>query len=107
MADGGFIDMTDFVPGADTSREFRDALGRFATGVTVVTCQCDLGPMGIHASGVGCIRIRIESHDFLQQGFQFRSVNFKDGRDVVPHIDAGDVGLADLLGESSGCKIED
>ena len=57
MADGGFIDMTDFVPGADTSREFRDALGRFATGVTVVTCQCDLGPMGITANSFSSLSL--------------------------------------------------
>lgn len=38
-----------FVPGPRTRRAFRDALGRFATGVTVVTCEGD-GPVGITAN---------------------------------------------------------
>ncbi|MBV7379146.1 flavin reductase family protein [Maritimibacter dapengensis] len=40
--------MTDsFIPAPDTAREMRDALGLFATGVTVVTCQTPRGPLGI------------------------------------------------------------
>lgn len=38
-----------FVPGPSTKRALRDALGRFATGVTVVTCEAD-GPLGITAN---------------------------------------------------------
>jgi flavin reductase (DIM6/NTAB) family NADH-FMN oxidoreductase RutF len=38
-----------FVPGPGRKRAFRDALGRFATGVTVVTCEGD-GPLGITAN---------------------------------------------------------
>ena len=36
-----------FVPGPETSRAFRDALGCFATGVTVVTTMTAQGPLGI------------------------------------------------------------
>lgn len=36
-----------FVPAPDNSRAMRDALGLFATGVTVVTCQSPRGPLGI------------------------------------------------------------
>ena len=39
--------MNRFVPGPDTAHDFRAALGRFATGVTVVTCQSQLGPLGM------------------------------------------------------------
>jgi len=35
------------VPGPDTERDFRNALGRFTTGVTVVTTTTDSGPIGI------------------------------------------------------------
>jgi flavin reductase (DIM6/NTAB) family NADH-FMN oxidoreductase RutF len=38
---------TSFIPGADTARAYRDALGCFATGVTVVTTQTDSGPLAI------------------------------------------------------------
>lgn len=36
-----------FVPGPENQRAFRDALGRFATGVTVVTTEADGNPLGI------------------------------------------------------------
>ncbi len=36
-----------FDPSVEDSRAFRDALGRFATGVTVVTCASDAGPQGM------------------------------------------------------------
>ena len=39
-----------FIPGPDTERRFRDALGRFATGVTVVTALGAKGPVGITAN---------------------------------------------------------
>lgn len=41
---------TEFTPSADTTRALRDTLSRFATGVTVVTCQTPEGPMGITAN---------------------------------------------------------
>ena len=46
-----------FVPGPDTQRELRDALGRFATGVTVVTCRAD-GPLGITANSFASVSLR-------------------------------------------------
>lgn len=49
--------LTRFAPGPDTSREFRDALGRFATGVTVVTCQSSLGPLGITANSFASVSL--------------------------------------------------
>ncbi|MCB1389030.1 MAG: flavin reductase family protein [Rhodobacteraceae bacterium] len=39
-----------FVPGPGQQRAFRDALGAFATGVTVITTQSDIGPLGITAN---------------------------------------------------------
>ncbi|WP_413719661.1 flavin reductase family protein [Silicimonas sp. MF1-12-2] len=48
---------TSFTPGPDTVRAFRDALGRFATGVTVVTCQSDLGPLGITANSFASLSL--------------------------------------------------
>ena len=45
-----------FAPGPDTAREFRDALGRFATGVTVVTCWAD-GPLGITANSFSSVSL--------------------------------------------------
>lgn len=39
--------MARFTPGPDTERDFRNALGCFATGVTVVTCNSPHGPVGM------------------------------------------------------------
>ncbi|MGB7316435.1 MAG: flavin reductase family protein [Planktotalea sp.] len=46
-----------FEPGADTARAFRDALGRFATGVTVITCNSDMGPLGITANSFASVSL--------------------------------------------------
>ena len=58
MADGGaYRPMTSFTPSKDTEREFRDALGRFATGVTVVTCATEQGPLGITANSFASVSL--------------------------------------------------
>lgn len=46
-----------FEPGEGTSRAFRDALGRFATGVTVVTCDSEIGPIGITANSFASVSL--------------------------------------------------
>lgn len=59
MADGSGerIAMQSVVPGPETTRDFRDALGRFATGVCVVTCDSDLGPLGITANSFASVSL--------------------------------------------------
>lgn len=49
--------MTSFVPGPERKREFRDALGRFATGVTVVTTATPEGPVGITANSFASVSL--------------------------------------------------
>ena len=49
--------MNRFVPGPDTAHDFRAALSRFATGVTVVTCQCDLGPLGMTVNSFASVSL--------------------------------------------------
>ena len=56
MADGGGL-MTDFVPGPDTARLFRNTLGQFATGVTVVTAPGPDGPMAIVANSFASVSL--------------------------------------------------
>lgn len=45
-----------FEPGSDP-RAFRDALGQFGTGVTVVTCESPAGPMGITANSFASVSL--------------------------------------------------
>lgn len=40
-----------------TDRELRDAFGRFATGVTVVTTRADTGPLGITANSFASVSL--------------------------------------------------
>lgn len=57
MADGS-LQMAGhraFVPDAAHQRAFRDALGQFATGVTVVTVATPDGPMGMTANSFSSI----------------------------------------------------
>jgi flavin reductase (DIM6/NTAB) family NADH-FMN oxidoreductase RutF len=49
--------METFIPGPDTERDFRHALGQFATGVTVVTCASAEGPVGITANSFASVSL--------------------------------------------------
>ncbi|WP_127110483.1 flavin reductase family protein [Pararhodobacter zhoushanensis] len=46
-----------FVPGPATERAFRDALGAYATGVTVITTKSDVGPLGITANSFASLSL--------------------------------------------------
>jgi flavin reductase (DIM6/NTAB) family NADH-FMN oxidoreductase RutF len=56
MADGGTMTGNDFAPETDP-RAFRDALGRFATGITVITTATDAGPMGFTANSFAAVSL--------------------------------------------------
>lgn len=47
----------EFTPGPDTRRALRDALGRFATGVTVITCRGPDGPLGITVNSFASVSL--------------------------------------------------
>ncbi|QDY69253.1 flavin reductase family protein [Qingshengfaniella alkalisoli] len=49
--------MKSFVPGPDTQKAFREALGQFATGVTVVTTNSPDGPIGITANSFASVSL--------------------------------------------------
>lgn len=58
MADGGHKPtMTSITPGPDTQRDFRTALGMFATGVTLVTADSEIGPLGITANSFASLSL--------------------------------------------------
>jgi len=48
---------TRFTPGPDSARDFRDALGRFTTGVTIITCKSEFGPLGITANSFASVSL--------------------------------------------------
>lgn len=47
----------NLIPGPDTERAFRDALGCFGTGVTVVTTRTATGPLAITANSFASVSI--------------------------------------------------
>lgn len=57
MADGGRMQDQDFIPDAANARAFRDALGRYATGVTAVTITSSEGPMGFLANSFAAVSL--------------------------------------------------
>ena len=48
---------TTFTPGPDTARAFREALGCFGTGVTVVTAVSDGAPIGMTANSFASLSL--------------------------------------------------
>jgi flavin reductase (DIM6/NTAB) family NADH-FMN oxidoreductase RutF len=58
MQDGLTPDMPyDFVPGPETGRAYRDALGQFGTGVTIITAEGSDGPMGMTANSFASVSL--------------------------------------------------
>lgn len=57
MADGAPMTETGFAPSAETARAFRDALGQFATGVTLATIDGPAGPMGFTANSFSSVSL--------------------------------------------------
>jgi flavin reductase (DIM6/NTAB) family NADH-FMN oxidoreductase RutF len=57
MADGGHMHPAEFAPGPATTRALRDALGCFATGVTLITIDSAEGPMGFAANSFASVSL--------------------------------------------------
>lgn len=55
--DGQAAPLTSFVPGPERRRELRDALGRYGTGVTIVTADTPDGPVGITANSFASVSL--------------------------------------------------
>lgn len=51
------IDMTQFLPGPGMERAYRDALGTFATGVTIVTAAAPDGPVAITVNSFASVSL--------------------------------------------------
>ena len=47
----------EFIPGSGNSREFRNALGQFGTGVTIVTTSSEQGPIGITVNSFASVSL--------------------------------------------------
>ncbi|WP_420326804.1 flavin reductase family protein [Mameliella sp.] len=77
--------MQTFDP-AEDSRAFREALGSFATGVTVVTAQGPEGPVGITASSFASVSLDPPLVLWSPQKSSRRFPLFRDARHYAIHV---------------------
>lgn len=86
MQDGSFTAMKTFVPDTGNPRAFRDALGRFATGVTVVTIAGADGPMGFTANSFSSLSIAPPLVLWSPARAASRFKAFADARQYAIHV---------------------
>ena len=78
--------MNRFVPGPDTAHSYRAALGRFATGVTVVTCQSDVGPLGMTVNSFASVSMDPPLVLWSPAKSSTRHQSFVDAKRFVVHV---------------------
>lgn len=75
--------MQSFTPGPGTRRAFRDSLGRFGTGVTVVTAP---GPVGITANSFASVSLDPPLVLWSVDCGSDRFVDFRTARHTAIHV---------------------
>ncbi|MFC7705064.1 flavin reductase family protein [Plastorhodobacter daqingensis] len=91
MPDGGYgVSDESFVPGPATARVFRDALGRFATGITVVTAGGDAGPVGLTANSFASVSLDPALVLWSPAKSSSRFERFMSARQYAIHVLAAD-----------------
>ncbi len=75
-----------FQPGPDTQRSFRDALGRFATGVTIVTTQTPDGPIAITANSFASLSLDPPLVLWSPAKASSRFAHFADAKHFAIHV---------------------
>ena len=83
---------TSLVPDAQNTRAYRDALGKFGTGVTVVTINGENGPIGMTANSFASVS--------LDPALVLWSLSKSSGR-YQPYFDASDYAIH-VLQENQG-----
>jgi flavin reductase (DIM6/NTAB) family NADH-FMN oxidoreductase RutF len=86
MADGALDIDHSFVPSADTARALRDALGQFATGVTLITIDGPNGPMGFTANSFSSLSLEPALILWSIAKSSRRYVPFSTARHFAVHI---------------------
>lgn len=103
--------MPNFTPDQENERAFRDALGRFATGVTVVTTQGPDGPLAITANSFAAVSLAPPLVLWSPARMSSRFAVFAGARHFAIHIlGAGQTDVARHFtkqgGDFSGVPIE-
>ena len=75
--------MQPFIPLPDATVELRRAFGRFGTGVTVITVQTPLGPLGMTANSFSSVSL---ADSFAISGHAFDGLNWSAGPNGAPTL---------------------
>lgn len=74
------------IPSIGTARAFREALGRYATGVTVVTVDSEIGPLGITANSFASVSLDPPLVLWAPAKLSQRFSAFADARHFAIHV---------------------
>lgn len=96
MHDGKTAPMVEYIPDPANPRDYRDALGRFATGVTIVTAQeaGGGGPVGITVNSFASVSLDPALVLWSAARSSLRHAHFSGAQAFVIHVLAA--GQADL-----------
>lgn len=84
--DGATMSEQSFTPDTAHGRAFRDALGQFATGVTVVTTHSATGPLGITANSFAALSLDPALVMWAPGKFSRRFEAFADASHFAIHV---------------------
>ena len=79
-----------FIPTSDNTRLLRDAFGRFATGVTIVTTMTKDGPVGITANSFSSVSLDPALVLWAPDKKSRRAVHFTAAKNYVIHVLSAD-----------------
>jgi flavin reductase (DIM6/NTAB) family NADH-FMN oxidoreductase RutF len=82
--------MLSFSPGPDNARALRNAFGRFATGVTIVTATTPSGPVGITVNSFSSVSLEPALVLWAPDRNSRRFADFCDARHYAIHVLAAD-----------------
>lgn len=88
--DGAVMNEQVFTPDEAHQRAFRDALGRFATGVTVITARGPDGPVGITANSFAALSLDPALVMWAPGRFSRRFAMFEAAEHFAIHVMAAD-----------------
>ncbi len=87
MHNGGEnLRMRSVNPGKGATRAFRDALGCYPTGVTVVTVDSEIGPLGITANSFASVSLDPPLVLWAPSRFSQRYTAFTEARHLAIHV---------------------
>ena len=76
----------EFTPDVADTRALRDALGQFATGVTVITTRTDAGPLGITANSFSALSLDPPLVMWAPGKFSRRFAAFAEAEHFAIHV---------------------